>query len=94
MKKTILTFAIVTLATGMNSCSNDKELAPASSQYITVSTEIGSMTRVSTDANGTQTFANGDQISIYAWTDDATTVPAASTRVVDNAINTLGIDGK
>jgi hypothetical protein len=89
MKKTVLSISILALAMGMNSCSNDNETANTSSQYITVSTEIGTMKRVATAANGTQTFTEGDQISIYAWTGNAETVPAAGNRVVDNAINTL-----
>ncbi len=89
MKKTVLSISILALAMGMNSCSNDNETADTSSQYITVSTEIGTMKRVATAANGTQTFTEGDQISIYAWTGNAETVPAAGNRVVDNAINTL-----
>lgn len=94
MKKTILSLAIMAFAMCMNNCSNDIESAGTSSQYITVSTGIGSMTRVSTDANGSQTFTAGDQISIYAWTGDSAKAPAASYRVVDNAINTLGTDGQ
>ena len=89
MKKTVLSISILALAMGMNSCSNDNETTTTSSQYITVSTEIGTMKRVATAANGTQTFTEGDQISIYAWTGNAETVPAAGNRVVDNAINTL-----
>jgi hypothetical protein len=89
MKKTVLSISILALAMGMNSCSNDNETADTSSQYITVSTEIGTMKRVATASNGTQKFTGGDQISIYAWTGNAETVPAAGNRVVDNAINTL-----
>ena len=88
MKKTILSIAMMALAMGMNSCSNDIESVGTSSQYITVSTEIGNMTRVAT-TNGIQSFTDGDQISIYAWTGNAATVPAADDRVVNNAINTL-----
>ena len=88
MKKTILSIAMMALAMGMNSCSNDIESVGTSSQYITVSTEIGNMTRVTTN-NDIQSFTDGDQISIYAWTGDSAVAPAASDRVVNNAINTL-----
>lgn len=90
MKNIILSFALLALAMGMNSCSNEENSQEnTASQYITVSTEIGDLTRVSTAANGTQSFTGGDQISVYAWTGKSTSVPAASDRVVDNVINTL-----
>ena len=58
-------------------------------EYITVATDI--LSKVSTNADGSQIFTAGDKISVYAWTGDAASVPAV--RVVDNAINTLGTDG-
>ena len=61
-------------------------------KYITVSTDIA--TKVTTAADGTQTFAKGDEISVYAWIGDPAVAPAAAARVVDNSINTLGEDGK
>ncbi len=89
MKKTFLSIAIVALAMGMNSCSSDNEPVNPQSKYITVSTEINT-TRVATDAaTGTQSFESGDQISVYAWTGDATQAPQVSDRVVNNAINTF-----
>lgn len=75
--------ALFTLA----SCDNDNDSTAA--KYITVSTSIGDMTRVATNDDGAQSFENGDQISVFAWTGDATVAPAAAERVVDNAINTL-----
>lgn len=71
----------------LGSCNNDSDTKDA--KYITVSTSIDNITRVVTDADGSQKFANGDQISVYAWTGDAATTPAADARVVNNAINTL-----
>ena len=47
------------------------------------------MTRVATDAKGGQTFEEGDEISVYAWTGDATVAPETRERVVNNAINKL-----
>lgn len=83
-------FALMAMALTLGSCSdNENGIGGETSKYITVSTSIGNMTRVATDANGGQTFEEGDEISVYAWTGDATTVPAATGRVVDNAINKL-----
>ena len=67
---------------------NKVENSPAP-EYITVSTNI--LSKVSTNADGSQIFTAGDKISVYAWTGDPASVPAV--RVVDNAINTLGTDG-
>jgi hypothetical protein len=47
------------------------------------------MTRVATDEKGGQTFEEGDEISVYAWTGDATVAPETRERVVNNAINKL-----
>ena len=90
MKKKTYLFALMAMALTLGSCSdNENGIGGETSKYITVSTSIGNMTRVATDANGGQTFEEGDEISVYAWTGDATTVPAATGRVVDNAINKL-----
>ena len=67
---------------------NKVENSPAP-EYITVSTNI--LSKVSTNADGSQIFTAGDKISVYAWTGDPASVPGV--RVVDNAINTLGTDG-
>ena len=90
MKTKTYLFVLMTMALALGSCSdNENGIGGETSKYITVSTSIGNMTRVATDANGDQTFEGGDEISVYAWTGDATTVPAATGRVVDNAINKL-----
>ena len=90
MKKKTYLFALMAMVLTLGSCSdNENGIGGETSKYITVSTSIGNMTRVATDANGGQTFEEGDEISVYAWTGDATTVPAATGRVVDNAINKL-----
>ena len=90
MKTKTYLFALMTMALTLGSCSdNENGIGGETSKYITVSTSIGNMTRVATDAKGGQTFEEGDEISVYAWTGDATTVPAATGRVVDNAINKL-----
>ena len=83
-------FALMAMALTLGSCSNDENgIGGETSKYITVSTRIGNMTRVATDANGGQTFEEGDEISVYAWTGDATVAPETSERVVNNAINKL-----
>lgn len=90
MKTKTYLFALMTMALTLGSCSdNENGIGGETSKYITVSTSIGNMTRVATDAKGGQTFEEGDEISVYAWTGDATAVPAATGRVVDNAINKL-----
>ena len=72
-------------------CDKTADNGPAP-KYITVSTDIA--TKVTTAADGTQTFAKDDQSSVYAWIGDPAVAPAAAARVVDNSINTLGEDGK
>ena len=90
MKTKTYLFALMAMALTLGSCSdNENGIGGETSKYITVSTSIGNMTRVATDAKGGQTFEEGDEISVYAWTGDATAVPAATGRVVDNAINKL-----
>ena len=90
MKKKTYLFALMTMALTLGSCSNNEDgIGGETSKFITVSTSIGNMTRVATDAKGGQTFEEGDEISVYAWTGDATIAPDASERVVNNAINKL-----
>lgn len=86
MKKTILfTAALATMA--LSSCNKDNEQAVESAKYITVSTNIGAMTRVASNGN-TATFEEGDAISVYAWPGLADEVNAAAL-VVNNTTNTL-----
>ena len=90
MKTKKYLFALMVIILTLSSCSNNEDgIGGETSKYITVSTSIGNMTRVVTDANGGQTFEEGDEISVYAWTGDATIAPDASERVVNNAINKL-----
>ena len=90
MKKKTYLFALMAMALALGSCSdNENGIGGEASKYITVSTNIGSMTRVATGADGSQTFEEGDKISVYAWTGDATVVPPSDERVVNNAINKL-----
>ena len=90
MKKKTYLFALMAMVLTLGSCSdNENGIGGETSKYITVSTSIGNMTRVVTDKNGRQTFSEGDEISVYAWTEDPTNVPLAGKRVVNNAINKL-----
>lgn len=73
MNKKFSTLAIAAFCLASCHCDDD---TPTTSQYITVATSIGQMTRTTTDADGNQEFAKDDQISIYAWTGNATAVPA------------------
>ena len=90
MKKKTYLFALMAMALTLGSCSdNENGIGGETSKYITVSTSIGNMTRVATDEKGGQTFEEGDEISVYAWTGDATIAPETRERVVNNAINKL-----
>ena len=90
MKKKTYLFALMAMALTLGSCSdNENGIGGETSKYITISTSIGNMTRVAADANGGQTFEEGDEISVYAWTGDATVAPETRERVVNNAINKL-----
>ena len=80
MKKKTYLFALMAMALTLGSCSdNENGIGGETSKYITVSTSIGNMTRVATDEKGGQTFEEGDEISVYAWTGDAT-VSISSTK--------------
>ena len=90
MKKKTYLFALMAMALTLGSCSdNENGIGGETSKYITVSTSIGNMTRVATDEKGGQTFEEGDEISVYAWTGAPTVAPETSERVVNNAINKL-----
>lgn len=90
MKKKTYLFALMAMGLTLGSCSdNENGIGGETSKYITVSTSIGNMTRVATDANGGQTFEEGDEISVYAWTGAPTVAPETRERVVNNAINKL-----
>ena len=87
MKKKTYLFALMAMALTLGSCSdNENGIGGETSKYITVSTSIGNMTRVVTDDNGGQAFAEGDEISVYAWTG---TTPSAANMVVNNSFNKL-----
>lgn len=90
MKKGTLIFAAAAMMLSFCSCSEqDAATGSESAKLITVSTSIGHMTRMATDEKGAQTFTEGDEISVYAWTGSADAAPAAEARTVNNAINKL-----
>ena len=90
MKTKYYIFALAAMTMTLGSCSDSENTTGTEApKSITVSTSIGKMTRITTDAKGTQTFSEGDEISVYAWTGSAENIPAAAGRVVNNAINKL-----
>lgn len=92
MRKKTYLFALAAMALIMCSCCDCDNCSDnnTTSHSITISTSIDNMTRVTdADANGVQKFEEGDEISVYAWTDNETTAPKASDCVVNNAINKL-----
>lgn len=90
MKKGTFIFAAAAMMLSFSSCSEqDVGTGSESAKLITVSTSIGHMTRMATDEKGAQTFTEGDEISVYAWTGSADVAPAAEARAVNNAINKL-----
>ena len=93
MKKRIPILAMAALTMALASCSNDENGGEEPAKYITVNTSIGTLSRTVTATDGTQTFAHGDKISVYAWTDNAASI-AADKLVVNNAVNTLSISGE
>lgn len=94
MKKKTYLFALMAMAMTWSGCSDSEDvMGGEKSQLITVSTSIGNMSRVATDANGGQTFEEGDEISVYAWMGEANVAPKAEALVVNNSINKL-TDGK
>lgn len=81
MKK-IMTLA--TVAIMMAACNNETEDLENTSKYITIEADMAGESRVaSKDA-----FANGDAISVYAWTGESTTLPTGGF-VVENSTNTF-----
>lgn len=94
MRKTVLYLALSGVAAMALVGCNKEQGNAQQPEYITVSTNIGGMSRVSTAEDGTQNFETGDEISVYAWTGTSSVAPAAADRVVDNAVNKLGADGK
>lgn len=81
MKK-MMTLAAAALL--MAACNNETENLENVSKYITVDASVVGESRVaSKDA-----FANGDAISVYAWTGSSETLPTAG-YVVENSTNTF-----
>ena len=69
-----------------------KDPGPSDADLITIEASIGGQTKVSqTNGGVSSAFERDDQIVVYAWTGDASPVPA--TRAVDGVVNTLGSKG-
>jgi len=94
MKTKFCLLALATAALALGSCTESENGVGEPAKYITVSSGIGNMSRVTTKDDGTQQFEAGDKISVYAWTGSSEVAPTVADRVVDNVINTLGADGK
>lgn len=90
MNRKFCSIALMSAVLALGSCNSESD-GPESvpSKYITVSTEIGALSRVATADDGSETFTEGDEISVYAWTGDATAAPAIPDRVVNNSVNKL-----
>ncbi len=82
---TLFALAAALLAAG---CSNNEDTPTEAAKYITVNPSIGQMTRIATNADGSQHFETGDEISVYAWTGTATEVNTTDSLTVDNSVNT------
>ncbi len=86
MKKILFSLIAVVALTA---CNNDEDFPQVnSSDEIRVNASIGQMTRVATDGMASH-FENGDQIMVYGWTGDKTTVPANPAIA---SVNTLAIE--
>lgn len=66
--------------TSFTGCSNDVNEGRQMAEYITIDTNVGTLTRTTSTA-----FENADAISVYAWTG---TNDVVGTLVVNNSINT------
>ena len=87
MKK-VFFFSIAAGILSLTGCSSNDEPTISESEYITIDSTIGQMSRVTTSDNGSQTFSKDDKISVYAWTGD-NAEPIASELVINNRINTF-----
>lgn len=87
IKTKVTAIALAAAALLAAGCGHNEDTPSEVAKYITVNTSIGQMTRVATDADGSQRFEANDQISVYAWTGKATEV-AVSSLVVNNSVNT------
>jgi len=77
MKNILFTLSLAAMI--LASCSHEDEVTP--SKFITVNAQVGTLTKASSTA-----FEANDQISVYAWTGDNTTI--STPLVVNNVINT------
>ena len=89
MKKNILLYMAAVAGLVLAGCNKEGVLPQEGSLDMTVTANIGDLTKVTTSGVKT-TFDNGDQLSLYAWIGEADKVSEAL--VVDGVVNTF--DGK
>ena len=86
--KRLKTIAFAMLAASLAACSSDDN-GGKTPQYITIDAQLSKVTKTTVADDGTISFANGDAISVYAWTGSATTLPtSASDFAVAGSTNT------
>lgn len=93
MKQQLRLFAACTVLGAMAvACDKATESVPSgTSEQISVTASVGEITRATTVGRNT-TFAPGDGIAVYGWTDDVSAV-ATDRMVVNGTVNTLSADG-
>ena len=89
MKKNIILYMAAVAGLVLAGCNKEGVLPQEGSLDMTVTANIGDLTKVTT-AGVKTTFDNGDQLSLYAWIGEADKVSEAL--VVDGVVNTF--DGK
>lgn len=85
--KSLKTIALAMFAASLAACSNDDK--GSTPKYITIDAQLSPATKTTVAADGTISFANGDAVSVYAWTGSATSLPtSANDFVVAGTANT------
>jgi hypothetical protein len=92
MKNSLITLTLSLTSFALCSCSKSSggsEQPEEKPVYITVNASIGN-TLESNESGEAETFADGDAISVYAWSGSGSnTPPLLSELTVNNSINTL-----
>ncbi len=88
MKKILYSIAVLSILT---SCSQDDDMpSVVNPDEIKITASVGTLTRVATDGM-VSSFEDDDQIMVYGWTGDKTTVPSNPPIA---SVNTLTIEGE
>ena len=90
MMKAFRIFTLAALGLAVLASCNKENGGFDQTRNLSVKASIGEMTKVTYDG-AKSAFAAGDDLSLFAWTGDATAIP--ENLVVDNVTNTLGSDG-